>query len=340
MLKKSGVGIFAAALLAASATYGSRWWTQGRFLERTDNAYVEADISIVAPKVAGYVRQVRITDNEVVTSGSELAVIDDRELQAHFDEAEARLATRRAALETLDRESALQRSAVARASADLESASAEHERARLDLARYRELSRNRLISQQQLERSGAETTKTQAALASAHAALAVEQRRVDVVAARRKEAQAAVIEMQAALALAALDVENATVRAPMDGVVGNRMVRVGQYVTAGTPMMAIAPLQSVYVVANFKETQLERMRPGQSVALELDAYPATPLTGIVESFAPAAGSRFTILPPQNATGNFTKIVQRIPVRIGFSSRHPLVGKLRPGMSVVATVDVR
>jgi membrane fusion protein, multidrug efflux system len=340
MLKKSVVGIFAAALLAMCASFGWQWWTQGRFLERTDNAYVEADISIIAPKVAGYVLKVQITDNEAVSSGNELVVIDDRELQAHLDEAKARLATRLAALETLERESVLQRSAVARASADLESASAEHERAKLDLARYRELSRNKLVSQQQLELSGAETRKTQAALASAQAALAVEQRRVDVVAARRKEAQAAVIEMRATLALTEFDLENATVRAPMDGVVGNRMVRVGQYVTAGTPMMAVAPLQSVYVVANFKETQLERLRPGQSVVLELDAYPETPLTGIVESFAPAAGSRFTILPPQNATGNFTKIVQRIPVRIGFPSHHPLVGKLRPGMSVIATVDVR
>jgi membrane fusion protein (multidrug efflux system) len=339
-LKRIALGISAVTLLGIAVQAGWKWWSLGRFQQRTDNAYVEADISIIAPRVAGYVRAVPVMDNQSVRAGDVLVRIEDRELQAHLAEARARLAARLAALDTLDRESALQRSAISRATAELESAVASNERAELDVVRYLELSRRQLVSRQRVEDSEVETRKARAALAAARAALAVEQRRTDLIAARREEAQAAITEARAVVARVEFDAQGAVIHAPIDGIVGNRTVRVGQYVRPGTALMAVAPLQSVYVIANFKETQLERMRPGQHAALQIDAYPGTSLRGVIHSFAPAAGSRFTILPPENATGNFTKIVQRIPVRIDLRSDHPLAGRIRPGMSVVATVDAR
>jgi len=339
-LKTIAAGILAAVLLATAAVSAWRWWSVGRFQQRTDNAYVEADISVVAPRLAGYVRVVEVTDNQPVHAGDVLVLIDDRELRAHLAEAHARFTARLAALETLSRETELQHSMVARAAAELESTVAENERAKLDSVRYRELSHKQLISRQRVEDADVDARKAQAALASAQAALAVEQRRTELIAARHEEAQAAVAEARAVVAQANFDVQNAVICAPIDGIVGNRTVRVGQYVRAGTALMAVAPLQSIYVVANFKETQLARMRAGQHATLQIDAYPETELVGVIDSFAPAAGSRFTILPPENATGNFTKIVQRIPVRIELRSGHPLAGKIRPGMSVIATVDAR
>jgi membrane fusion protein, multidrug efflux system len=339
-LRKVAVGILSAVLLATAGGFGWYWWTAGRYLESTHNAYVEADISVVAPKVAGYVREVRVTDNESVRRGVALAVIDGREVEARLLEARARHSARLAALESLKREAELQSSTVVRARADVESAAAEHDRATLDLARYEGLSKAHLISAQRLDLARAEVRKTRAALESAQAALAVEQRRVALIASRHEEARAAMAEAGAAVTQAELDVENMIVRAPVDGMVGNRTVRIGQYVRAGTPMMVVAPLRSTYVIANFKETQLGQMRPGQRVTLDFDAYPETSLAGKIESFAPAAGSRFAILPPENATGNFTKIVQRIPVRIRLPAEHALSGRIRPGMSVIATVDTR
>jgi membrane fusion protein, multidrug efflux system len=333
-------GILIPVVLAGVALLGGRWWVLGRFLERTDNAYVEADISVVAPRVSGHVQEILVTDNEPVRQGTELVRIDDRELQAQFAEARARLSARRAALEGLEREARLQSAQVSRVMAEVESSTAELDRTRLDLARYEELARARLISQQRLELARVEARKTHAAQTASLAALAVERRRAELVSARREEMRAQLREAEAAVVRADLDRESTVVRAPIDGVVGNRSVRVGQYVRTGTPMMAISPLRTTYVVANFKETQLERMRPGQSVAIEVDAYPDSRLAGVLESVAPAAGSRFALLPPQNATGNFTKIVQRIPVRILLPRDHELVGRIRPGMSVVAIVDTR
>jgi membrane fusion protein, multidrug efflux system len=172
------------------------------------------------------------------------------------------------------------------------------------------------------------------------ALLGVERRRAQLIAARREEALAAIDEAEAVFAQAKFDRDSAVVRSPVDGVVSNRTVRMGQYVRAGSPMMAVTPLAQIYVVANFKETQMEHMRPGQPVSIAVDAYPGEFLAGTIESLAPAAGSRFAMLPPENATGNFTKIVQRIPVRIRLAPDHPLAGRLRAGMSVVATVDTK
>jgi membrane fusion protein (multidrug efflux system) len=338
--KKILGGILFVLLLAGGVLFSWKWWTLGRFLQRTDNAYVEADISVIAPKVAGLVSQILVTDNQSVPRGTRLVLIDDRDLHARLEEARARLAGRAAALESFKRESELQSAAVERASADVESATAEDERAERDLGRYEQLARARLISPQGAELATIEARKTQAALTSARAALAVEQRRIRLIAARREEVVAAIAEAQANVAQAELDLESAVVRAPVDGVVGNRKVRVGQYVHAGTPLMAVTPLSSTYIVANFKETQLERMRPGQPVTIDLDAYPSNRLEGAIESLAPAAASRFALLPPENATGNFTKIVQRIPVRVRLQSDHALLGRIRPGMSAIATVDTK
>ena len=328
------------AILAGGVCLAWTWWTLQRFLEETDDASVEADISVIAPRVAGLVREIRVADNQPVLRGAELVVIDDRDLQARLAEVRARSSARRAAMNSLDRESSLQSAAVARASADVESASAECERAERDQSRYEELASSQLVSSQRVELARLDARKMQSALTAARATLVLEQRRADLVTARKEEIGASIRESDAGVAQAEHDDDSTIVRAPIDGVVGNRKVRVGQYVHVGTAMMALTPLRATYIVANFKETQVRRMRPGQRAAVEVDAYPGTRLAGTVESLAPAAGSRFALLPPENATGNFTRIVQRIPVRIRLLPDHPLVGRIRPGMSATATVDTR
>jgi membrane fusion protein (multidrug efflux system) len=333
-------GILCVAILAGGLCFGWTWWRLQRFLEATDDAYVEADISTIAPRVAGLVREIRVADNQPVLRGAELVVIDDRDLQARLAEVRARRSARHAAMNSLDRESSLQSAAVARASADVESASAERERAELDRSRYEELATSQLVSRQRVELARLDARKMQSALTAARATLVLEQRRADLLIARKEEIGASIRESEAAVAQAEHDDDSTIVRAPIDGVVGNRKVRVGQYVHVGTAMMALTPLGATYVIANFKETQVRRMRPGQRAAIEVDAYPGTRVTGMVESLAPAAGSRFALLPPENATGNFTRIVQRIPVRIRLLPDHPLAGRIRPGMSATATVDTR
>ena len=339
-LRKVGVGIVAAGMLVAGSWYAWQWWTVGRFQQRTDNAYIEADIAVVAPRVVGYIRSLHAVDNQPVRTGDVLVRIEDRELQAILAQARARLAARRAALAALDREAALQRSAIRRAVAELDSAKAGNRRAQLDRTRYAELARRQLVSQQRGEDSEVDSLKARAAFEAASAALAMERNKIDLIEARYAEARAVVAEGRAMVAQAEFDVQAAVIRAPVDGIVANRSARVGQYVRAGTALMVVTPLQSVYVVANFKETQLEHLRAGQEATLWVDAFPGRTLKGIIRSFAPAAGSRFTILPPENATGNFTKIVQRIPVRIELRSDEPFMGRMRPGMSVVATIDAR
>ena len=195
-------------------------------------------------------------------------------------------------------------------------------------------------SRQRLETAEADARKADAALAKAKAALAAERQRLPVLGSQKQEAEAKRDQLRAALDLARIDLEDTVIRAPVDGVVGNRSAQVGQLVKPGTQLLAVVPLPNVYVVANFKETQVERMRPGQKVWIAVDAFPGSKLEGTVESFAPASGSEFSLLPPENATGNFTKIVQRLPVRIAVPAANPLAGLLRPGLSVVAEVDTR
>jgi membrane fusion protein (multidrug efflux system) len=339
-MRKSIVIPLGLVLLAGGAYGGWHWWKVGRFIENTDNAYVQSDTAVMSPKIAGYVREVAVIDNQQVRAGDVLVRIDDIEFAARAAEAEANVAARQAAIVSIDSKITLQAALIEQAAASIDSAQAEVARAQPDYERRKKLVAADFVAKKDFDTAEADLRKAEAELVRARAALSAERGQLVVLQASRKEAEAALRQAEAALAVARNDLDNTLIRAPFDGVVGNKGVEVGQYVKAGTQLLAVVPLPNVYVVANFKETQLEHMRPGQPVDISIDAYPGQTLTGKVESFAPASGAEFSLLPPENATGNFTKVVQRIPVRIAVPADNPLAGLLRPGLSVVVDVDTR
>lgn len=327
-------------LLAGAAWFAWSWWTEGRFIESTDNAYVEADITTIAPRVEGYVAEVRVVDNQPVKAGDVLLRIDDRDYRAKVAQAEARLEAAKAKIANIDSRLTLEAALIRQAEAGVASAEAEVARARGDQTRYAALAGRDFASQQRLATAVADAGKADAALTRARAVLAAEREQVGVLETERAGAVASLSEADAALTLARNDLEKTVLLAPVDGVVGNQGARVGQYVRAGSQLMSVVPVQAAYVTANFKETQIEGLKVGQPVRLSIDAYSGLTVTGRIESLAPASGARFSLLPPENATGNFTKIVQRVPVRIAVPADSPLAGRLRPGLSVVAAVDTR
>jgi membrane fusion protein (multidrug efflux system) len=339
-MKRTILIAFALLVIAAGAWGGVHWWRVGRFIESTDNAYIQADTATVSPKIQAYVREVRIADNQRVAAGDVLVVLEDRDFAAKVAQAQAQIEQQQAAISTFDNEIAQEHSMVAQADATVSSAEADRLRTQQDLVRYRELAQSAAASRQRLETAEADAHKNDAALAKAKAALAAERNRLPVLATQKQEAVAKIGQLEAALELARIDLEATRIRAPIDGIVGNRSVQPGQLVKAGTQLLAVVPLPDVYVVANFKETQLQRMRPGQHAVIAADAFPGSEIIGTVESFSPASGSEFSLLPPENATGNFTKIVQRLPVRIAVPAGNPLAGLLRPGLSVTVAVDTR
>ncbi|WP_028693635.1 HlyD family secretion protein [Pseudomonas cremoricolorata] len=341
------------AALLVLAGYLSHWWLQGRFVQSTDDAYVQADWIALSPRVAGYVAKVLVADDQPVKAGDIVVRLQPRDYQAHLEQARAAVAQAEAALAAgvADQQVAQahirqQQAAIDQAQAAVRSALAEHRRSQLDVRRYRDLVSDHAASAQRLERVHAAAAQAQAAWRGAEAALRARQARAAMVeaqaeqaAARRHQQQAAVRSARARQALAEHDAEDTVLRAPVDGVVGQRRVRAGQYVVPGQPLLAVVPLQRTYVVANYKETQLHAMHPGQPVRIEVDSVPGTPLSGRVASVSPASGNVFALLPSDNATGNFTKIVQRFAVRIVLDPLPPGV-TLRPGMSVLSQVDTR
>ncbi len=305
------LGILAAALIAGGI-YG---WRTIRFYERhaeTDDAQIEAHIDPVLPKVSGYVREVRVNDNQKVAAGDVLLTIDDRDYASRVATAQADLQNARAA--------------VAVAKSEVQAAETTRAKTAADLARYATLRQKEEVSQQQYD----------AARAAADAAVA----QVEAEQGQVSAAAAKVLQKQADLELARLQESYVTVTAPANGVVSRKNVEVGQYVQAGQPLLAIVSDAQPWVVANFKETQLKKMRVGQKVEIEVDAYPKHPFAGRVQSFAAATGAKFSLLPPDNATGNFTKVVQRVPVKIVLDEPEDPAHPLRAGMSVTAIVDVR
>lgn len=300
-MTERGLLIAGALALVALVVGAGNWWTHGRFVQTTDNAYVRADISVISARVGGYVHSVDVADNQVVAAGDPLLHLEAADYEAAVAQARANLS---------------------RAEAEYASIGAQRALASSDVARYRPLARRGILSpagMQEIEARAAQMGGTAAA------------------------SRAAIEASRAALATAELNLERTIVRAPIGGVVGDRAVRVGQQVQPGAPLMAVVPMQSLYVVANFKETQLEHIRPGQRVTIRPDvAHGRMSLTGVVDSLAPASGSEFSIIPMDTATGNFTKIVQRVPVRVRLDeeSARAAAGVLRPGLSATVSVDTR
>ncbi len=334
--------IMAAALLAGAAfvaDYGHHYWTVGRFIESTDDAYVKADYTTVAPKVSGYVAAVLVGDNDAVKAGQVLAKIDDRDHQAALSQVKADVKAATAAITNLDAQIELQQSIIGQARATINASLATLDFARSDAARSQRLITNGAGTQSRAEQSQSLRDQAQAALERDRAALVAAEKRVPVLQTQREQAVAQRERAAAAQHQAELNLSYTQIIAPVDGTVGARTIRVGQFVTSGTQLMAVVPLHSVYVVANFKETQLTHVRAGQPVEVKVDSFPDVEIKGHVDSISPASGLEFSLLPPDNATGNFTKIVQRIPVKIVIDDEK-VSGLLRAGMSVEPEIDTK
>ncbi|MEP9377459.1 HlyD family secretion protein [Aquabacter sp. CN5-332] len=332
-----GVG---ALILAAAGYYGHHYWTVGRFQVSTDNAYVGADMAMVAPKVSGYVASVPLRANSHVNAGDVLVQLDDSDYRVAVQQAQAKIGTQDATIARLGKQVDAQAATIDQAQAQLVSAKADQARAAADFDRTTKLADNKFASLQSLDSARADRDKTAAATLAAQASVTAAQANLDVLKAQRVEAQRTRNELEAQLAKAQLDLDATTLRAPFAGIAGNKAVEVGDYVSAGKRLVALVPDNGAYVDANFKETQIEGLKPGMKVTLTLDTDPGHPITGTVDSIAPAAGQVFSLLPPENATGNFTKIVQRVPVRVKVPADVLASGRLRPGLSVIATVDTR
>lgn len=326
--------------IAAGGYFGHDWWTTGRFMVSTDDAYVGADAAVVAPRIAGYVAKVAFADNSAVKAGDPLVYLDDSDQKVAITAVEDQIASQQATIARIDKQIAAAKTAVDQAKTAITSAEADRELATADLDRAKRLNASQFASQQSLEQAQAASDKTAAAVDSANAGLAAAEANVDVLSAQRVEAERAIDQSNTALAQKKLDLERTVVRAPFDGVVGNRAVEAGEYVSPGQRLLALVPLSDVYVDANFKETQLAGIRPGALAHVSIDAADGESFDGKVVSIAPASGSVFSLLPPDNATGNFTKITQRVPVRIQLPAGAIESGVLRPGLSVTVEVDSR
>ncbi|MEJ0070417.1 MAG: HlyD family secretion protein [Pseudomonadota bacterium] len=330
-------GLLLAAGLGAS-WYGHHWWTVGRFLQSTDDAYVGGEITVIAPKVAGFIGQVAVTDNQPVHAGDLLVKLDDRDYRAALAKATAAVAAQQASLANLDAARRLQDAMIAQANAELTATNAEVTRAQFDVVRYRQLASDQFASPQRFQQADADHKKAVAATSRANAVLAAAQRQLDVIDTQKQQAQAALAQAEAERDLAALNLGYTELRAPIDGTVGNRSARAGAFAGVGAQLMAVVPTRGLWVDANFKESQLTHLQPGMPATVEADILPGQPFHGRVLSLAPATGAQFSVLPPENATGNFTKIVQRVPVRILLDDDAANLGRLRPGLSVTAEID--
>jgi membrane fusion protein (multidrug efflux system) len=329
-----------AVALVAAGWFGVEWLTVGRFTVSTDDAYVQAYNTTLAAKVPGYVANVAVTDNTRVHAGDVIATIDDGDYRLAAESARNKVATQEATIARIGHQIEAQNAAVEQAKAQLSSAQAMATRTQLELDRQNKLAAQEFASHQTQEQAQANRDQAIAGVQAAQAALDSAAANVDVLKGQQQEAAGTLDELKTALAKAERDLSFTVIRAPIDGVIGNRAVQIGDYLQPGQRLASVVPLDDVYVDANFKETQLARLRPGQPVRISVDALPEDDISGSIESLSPASGAVFSLLPPDNATGNFTKIVQRLPVRIRVPSNIASQGRLRPGMSVVVRVNTK
>ncbi len=333
------VGVGAVVALAL-IYFGLHYLFVGRYIVTTDDAYIRANNTLLGAKVPGNIAQVLVGDNTRVGAGNVIIKIDDGDYRLALDSAQAKVATQEATIARIGRQATAQESAVAQAKSQIASAEAGTKRTELDFARQQELSAKGFASKATYDQSLAGRDQAVASVQGAQAAYDAAAAQLDVVKAQKVEAEGTLQELRAALAKAVRDLSFTTIRAPVDGIFSNRLVNVGDYVQAGQRLGNIVPVDEVFIDANFKETQVGRLRPGQRVSITVDAINGRTISGIVDSLAPAAGSVFTLLPPDNATGNFTKIVQRLPVRIRIPGSVARENLLRAGMSVVVSVNTK
>jgi membrane fusion protein (multidrug efflux system) len=333
------MGVFALLALAA-AGYGLYFVFVGRFYVSTDDAYVRANSTVLGARVSGHVAAILPRDNSIVRAGDVIFRIDDGDYRIAVEAARGKIATQQATIDRIGRQVTALESAAEQSKAQLSSAEAALKRAGLDFDRQQTLSTKGFASRAAFEVSEAGRDQSLAAVKSAQAAFDAARDNVEVTKAQQAEARAQLLEFQSTLAKAERDLAFTSVRAPVDGTFSNRIVNTGDFIQAGQRLAYVVPLNDVFIDANYKETQLKRIRPGQPVNISVDAYGHRKFAGVVDSISPAAGSVFTLLPPDNATGNFTKIVQRLPVRIRVPKEVAKQNLLRAGMSVYTTVDTR
>ncbi len=338
-LRRAVLGLVLCAGLGGGAYAGWDWWTVGRFFVSTDDAYVQADISVLAAKVSGYLEAVPVVNGQAVKRGDVIARLDDGDYRLAVTAAQDKLATQESTIARIGRQAEAAQAQVLQSAAQIDAAKADAVRASADYARATQMQAD-YVAKSRIDQAKADRDRTEAAVKSAEAALVAARANVEVLRAQSREAESLAAELRTAADRARRDLDFAVIRAPFDGVVGNKAVEAGAYVSPGSRIAALVPLKSVRVDANFKETQLARVRPGQEVHIHVDAYPDRDIVGTVESLSPASGSVFSLLPPDNATGNFTKIVQRLPVRVHVPEDVAREGLLRPGLSVVVRVDTR
>jgi membrane fusion protein (multidrug efflux system) len=331
----TGAGL---AVLAGAAWYGWDYWTVGQYLVSTDDAYVKADNTTIAPRVSGYLHQVLVGDNERVKAGQILARIDDRDFKVALDQAEADVAAAQAAIASKEAQLEVQQAVINAAKSTIDVDQAAVTFAAQDNQRYTDLAATGSGSVQNAQQAQSRIASARAVLQRDAANLISAQKQVDLLRAEIVQANAARARAEALQSQAQLNLGYTAIVAPIDGVVGNRTLRAGQFVQAGTQLMSVVPVSGAYIVANFKETQLTEVRDGQAVDIAVDMFPGQIVHGHVDSIAPASGQEFALLPPDNATGNFTKVVQRIPVKIVLDGGNNSLVALRPGMSVIPTIE--
>ncbi|WP_435601859.1 HlyD family secretion protein [Pseudomonas guariconensis] len=340
-VRKALLRITALALaIMGGAGYTHHWWNNGRFFEDTDDAYVGADVTVISAKVPGYIAEVAVVDNQFVKAGDVLARIDARDYDAALAKADGAVAAQRARLANLDAVELLQQAIISQAKAQIEARSAEAQRALNDRVRYQTLVNSQAVSVQSAQRVEATWKTAQADRAHAEAGLLAARQQLAVIDTQRQQTRAALAQAEADREQARLNILYTELRAPVDGYVGNRRAKVGAFAASGSQLISVVPAHGLWVDANFKEDQLAHMQIGQTVSVTADILPGRTFHGRIESIAPATGAQFSVLPPENATGNFTKIVQRVPVRVRLEGSDADFGALRPGLSVIAEVDTR
>jgi membrane fusion protein (multidrug efflux system) len=329
---------FALGLVAAG--YGYDWWTVGRFLESTDDAYAGGNVTAISPHVAGFVSQILVTDNQYVQAGQLLIRLDERDFLAARDHADAVVQQRQAALASLQARYALQQSTIRQAVAEVAAKAARAAFAKEDETRYRSLAQSSFGSLQNAQKALMADQEARSAVISSEAGLDSARQQLAVLDTEITEARAAVAQALADLESARLNLGYTEIRSPIDGYVGNRAAQDGAYVSGGAYLLSVIPAHGLWVDANFKEDQLARMKPGQPATVVADVLRGHVFHGRVLSLAPGTGAVFSVIPPENATGNFTKIVQRVPVRIALDPDDAELQGLRPGLSTTVTVDTR
>lgn len=337
---KRRLTVFLVAVGLIALAFFLHWWFIGRHVESTDNAYVQGEITRVASQLGARVEEVLVRDNQHVDKGQLLVRLEDADFKLAVERAQAALATREAELAQARSKLVQQSSLIAASAADVNASQATLGRAQIDLNRAEALRKPGYVSEERVTTLTADNHVARSQLAKARADLEAQRVQRDTLGAEIKRLEAQIASARTELAQAEINLSRTLIHSPISGLVGQRSARNGQYVQVGTHLLSLVPDEDIWVQANFKETQVGRMRDGQKARLTFDAFPDTPIDGRIDSLFAASGAQFSLLPPDNATGNFTKVVQRIPVKIVFEADNPLHGRIRPSMSVEAEVELR